>query len=250
MSGPSIAFPNLCNVNSCMNSGICEWPIVNKSYFGCKCHACYSGQFCQVKNCDPSTPNVMILKAESGNIHSIQHFGMLAISWVLFFLGLISFLAFVHNKKKIDIEQKRGVVVDTTAFSINEKDSMCGSLFSAQKCEARNQANEEQDFNLALQYNQIVRNKAFEIKGPTIRNSSSCIEESPPLQRYPNALGNKVITLPSYCFEDKKYARSTGWDDIEMKKHGLITKNCNRKQCEYTYPSTVSQTAVTSICDK
>uniref|UniRef100_A0A0K0E0G8 EGF-like domain-containing protein n=1 Tax=Strongyloides stercoralis TaxID=6248 RepID=A0A0K0E0G8_STRER len=126
---------NLCDYNPCLNEGVCQWPIVNESYFGCKCKPCYSGTFCERKDCI-SEEAIIIYNNEFPKIKTAFHICSVIFLWILVIISLITTLRFVSRIKKLKIKEREGSVIDCTSY-VTQENSICSSLYDATHGETR-----------------------------------------------------------------------------------------------------------------
>ncbi|CEF61965.1 Epidermal growth factor-like domain-containing protein [Strongyloides ratti] len=126
---------NLCDYNPCLNEGICQWPIVNESYFGCKCKPCYSGVFCERKDCSSEEVTV-IYNNEFPKTKTLFHISSIIFLWILIIISIITTLRFVSRIIKLKKKEKEGNVIDCTLY-VTQEDSYCSSLYDATHGETR-----------------------------------------------------------------------------------------------------------------
>uniref|UniRef100_A0A0N5B746 EGF-like domain-containing protein n=1 Tax=Strongyloides papillosus TaxID=174720 RepID=A0A0N5B746_STREA len=130
---------NLCDFNPCLNEGVCQWPIVNESYFGCKCQPCYSGIFCEKRDCINEEENI-VYNEKFPEIRTISHYLAIATLWSLFFIACITTLRFISRVGKLKRDENEGTVIDCTSYVAHE-DSMCSSFYGATHGETRKRMN-------------------------------------------------------------------------------------------------------------
>uniref|UniRef100_A0A0N4ZQP0 EGF-like domain-containing protein n=1 Tax=Parastrongyloides trichosuri TaxID=131310 RepID=A0A0N4ZQP0_PARTI len=183
---------NLCEYNPCLNSGVCQWPVVNESYFGCKCQPCYSGPFCERRDCNEKE-KILIPHETFIDVNTTFNYIFISFGWFLSVIALVTILRFSSKVKKIKEKEDKGDIVDCTDFTTHE-DSLCSSLYDATHGETR---------------------KKYTLIGNNIR-------EKIHYDSFNSFTQNSEINNTSV--KEKNVLKNINWNDKIMKKMGLVPK--------------------------